>query len=162
MRIEHITAKDLFDDCLVSKAAAAGERRVALEARLDDAEATLGGDRRLLGAAVNNLIVMAIARCRPGGRIVMGYHRDAARESIVVADNGSCIPYEELRSVRDIFSRAGMTRECREDEGGIALQRFHVVKDIADIHNGRVGVRSVEGEGTTFTLHLPCNRRGAA
>jgi len=162
MRFEQIAVKDLFDDCLRSKAMEAGKRRVAMVARLEDGEAIICGDCRLLRAAIINLIAMAIRRSRPGGKIVVEYRRDAARESIVVADNGCSIPCEQLRNARDIFSRASMSCERDMGETDAELQALHVVKDITDIHNGRLGVRSMEGEGSTFTLHLPRRHRGAA
>lgn len=162
MLVEEILVKELVEECLDVKCAAAGEHDISLEAEFDDPQATMRGDRRLLRAAVTNLVEMAIRHNRPGGTVVVGYHSDPGRESIVVTDNGRGLSYEELRSVRDLFCRAAAPGMYDVDEIDAGLLGFSVVKDIADLHGGRVGVRSVEGEGSTFTLHLPRRQRGVA
>ena len=162
MRFERIAVKGLFEECLDSRIVKAEERRITLETFIEDPEATLSGDRRLLRVAVSNLVDMAIRRNKSGGKVVIGYSRDPARESIVITDTGSGIPLERLRSIRDLFCRASTPCEYDVDEADLDLQGLHIVKDIADIHHGRIGVRSMEGEGSTFTLHLPRHSNGAA
>jgi signal transduction histidine kinase len=155
MRIEEISVNGLLEECRGVKDAVAGERGVLLEARTEDPATMLRGDRRLLRAAVTNLIDTAIRYSRPGGKVTIGHCSDTMRESIVVSDNGTGVPYEELRSIRDLFSRAGRAGVDEVDEIDAALLGLSIVRDIADLHGGRVGVRSLEGEGSTFTLHLP-------
>ncbi|RJP31640.1 MAG: ATP-binding protein [Actinobacteria bacterium] len=162
MNIERIGVKELVEECLETKHAVAREHGVSLEVEPDNLEATLYGDRRLLRAAVANLVEMAIRHNRPGGKVTVGFFNDPNRESIVVTDNGRGLPYEDLRSIRDLFCRAATTEVYEVDELDASLLGFSVVKDIADLHGGRVGVRSMEGEGSTFTLHLPRRHRGAA
>lgn len=162
MIVEEIAVRELVEECLDTKAGMAREHKVVLEADLEDPGATLRGDRRLLKAAVANLVDMAIKHNRPGGTVVVGHYRHPERESIVVSDDGRGIPYEELRSIRDLFCRAGTPWPYDAEEIDAELLGFSIVKDIADLHGGRVGVRSVEGEGSTFTLHLPRLSRGAA
>ena len=70
--------------------------------------------------------------------------------------------YEDLRSVRDLFCRAAMQGNYEVEEIDPKLLGFSIVKDIADLHGGRIGVQSIEGEGSTFTLHLPGRRRRIA
>ncbi len=160
MLIEEITVRELVEECLQTKGTAANERGVALEKDLDDPEAVLRGDRRLLRTAVNNMIEAAMGSSRPGGKVVVRHRRDPARETIVVSGGGRGIPYEELRGIYDLLCRPAMFAMDGEDEIVSGLANISIVKDIADLHGGRVGVRSFEGEGSTFTLHLP--RRCAA
>lgn len=162
MLVEEIDVRELVEECLEVKCSVANERDVTLEAELDDPQATMCGDRRLLRAALTNLIEEAIRHNRPGGRVTIAYQSDHNRESIVVADNGTGIPYEELRDIRDLFCRAGVPGTCDVDEIDAGLLGLSIVKDIADLHGGRVGVRSMEGEGSTFTLHLPRRQRSVA
>lgn len=162
MLVEEIAVKELLEECLDVKGEAAREHHVFLEAEFGDSQATVRGDRRLLRAAVTNLVEMAMRHNRPGVRVVVGYRSDPSRESIVIADNGRGLAYEELRSIRDLFCRAAAPGMYDVDEIDAGLLGFSIVKDIADLHGGRVGVRSVEGEGSTFTLHLPRRQRGVA
>ncbi len=162
MLLEEIRVKELLEECLDVKGAVAKEHAISLESEFEDAGATLRGDRRLLRTAVTNLVEIAIRHNRPGGKVVVGYHSDPSRESIVISDNGRGLPYEELRSIRDLFCRAAAPGMYDVDEVDAELLGVSIVKDIADLHGGRVGVRSVEGEGSTFTIHLPHRQRGVA
>lgn len=162
MLVEMIEVPGLVGECLEVKGEAARERGVVLEAATLDPQATVRGDRRLLRAAVTNLIETAIRRSRPGARVSVGFHGDPGRGSIVVSDNGRGIAYEELRDIRDLFCSGGAAGMRDIDELDAELLCLSVVKDVADLHGGRVGVRSLEGEGSTFTLHLPVPHRAVA
>ena len=159
---QEMAVRDLIEECLEAKAAAAQEHNVVLEAELDDPRAIMWGDRKLLRAAVSNLVEMAIRRNRPGGKVIVGYYCDANRESIMVSDDGKGLAFEDLRSVRDIFCRAASAVVYDSEEIDDNLIGFSIVKDIADLHGGRVAVRSIEDEGSTVTLHLPHRHRGVA
>ncbi|MEW6553904.1 MAG: ATP-binding protein [Actinomycetota bacterium] len=162
MLIEEIAVGELVEDCLDFKSTAASDHDVTLEAELDDPRAIICGDRRLLRAALTNLIETAIRNNRPGGKVTIGYQSDPSRETFVVTDNGRGIPYEDLRSIRDLFCRSRVPGMHDVEEIDAEFVGLSVVKDIADLHGGRVGVRSMEGEGSTFTLHLPRRQRVVA
>jgi len=74
------------------------------------------------------------------------------KESIVVEveDNGPGLPQEALRLIFDPF----VVRSDTPLEYGINLMACYF---IVHHHSGRIGARSAEGQGTIFTLHLPCN-----
>jgi signal transduction histidine kinase len=92
MHIEEIAVGELVEECLDFKSKAARDHDVTLEAELDDPRAIMCGDRRLLRAAVTNLIETAIRNNRPGGKVTVGYQSDPGRETIIVADNGKGYP----------------------------------------------------------------------
>jgi signal transduction histidine kinase len=101
------------------------------------------------------MIDASIRRNRPGGKVVVGHRSDTTRETIVVSGSGEGIPYEELRGLQELFSRGSMP-DLDEIEGmDNRLIGLNIVRDVADLHGGRVGVRSVPGEGAAFSMHLP-------
>ncbi len=69
----------------------------------------------------------------------------------VLADNGVGIPQSEVPFIFDMFRRGSSSR-TDESGAGIGLA---VVRRIIELHYGKVTVESKEGEGTTFTIHLP-------
>jgi signal transduction histidine kinase len=152
---EEIRIKELIGECLEVKDMEARERDVILEEDLPDPEATLRGDRRLLRTALNNMIDASMRRNRPGGKVIVGHRRDTLRETIVVSDNGMGIPYEELRSLYELFGRGSMSDPDVIEGMDGRLINLTIVRDVADLHGGRVGVRSVPGEGAAFSMHLP-------
>lgn len=74
------------------------------------------------------------------------------KPSVIVelCDNGPGLPQEALRLIFDPF----VVRSDSPLEYGINLMACYF---IVHHHSGRIEARSAEGQGTTFTLRLPCN-----
>src|SRR5207245_10955330 len=87
-------------------------------------------------------------RRAPVGRVALG---DGQAE-IEVAKQGSGIAAEHLRRMFDRFYRPCSSREESSAGSGLGLA---IVKSIAELHGGRVGVKSEPGLLTTFTLSFP-------
>jgi len=58
----------------------------------------------------------------------------------------------ELPRIFDRFYRGSRANEARGSGSGLGLA---IVKSIVDMHGGRIGVESLIGGGTTFTVTLP-------
>jgi two-component system sensor histidine kinase SenX3 len=71
---------------------------------------------------------------------------------IGVSDKGMGIAPADLPRVFEPFHRGQATVAAQIHGNGLGLS---LVKHILEAHGGRVDVRSVEGEGSSFTLHLP-------
>lgn len=69
---------------------------------------------------------------------------------IKVQDKGIGIPEDEQSRIFEPFFRGSNTGEQR----GLGLG-LPIVKDVLDIHQGRIEVESQLGQGTTFTIWLP-------
>ncbi|HEY9867775.1 MAG TPA: ATP-binding protein, partial [Candidatus Obscuribacterales bacterium] len=88
-----------------------------------------------------------------GGRIAVQVRHDpaAAEVGVPVSDTGIGIPEECLAQIFDRFYR--VERKVHTIKGtGLGLT---IVKKIVEEHNGRVGVKSALGEGSTFSIYLP-------
>jgi DNA-binding response OmpR family regulator len=72
-----------------------------------------------------------------------------------VADTGVGIAPDQLDKVFDRFYQVDAS-QTREHEGsGIGLA---LVKELVELHHGRIDVQSEAGKGTTFTVRLPLGR----
>jgi two-component system, probable response regulator PhcQ len=89
-----------------------------------------------------------------GSRIAVSARSEnmEGKQSVVVEvqDNGPGLPKEALRLIFDPF----VVRSDSPLEYGINLMACYF---IVHHHSGRISARSAEGQGTTFTLCLPCN-----
>ncbi|RKH43947.1 hybrid sensor histidine kinase/response regulator [Corallococcus llansteffanensis] len=69
-----------------------------------------------------------------------------------VSDTGTGIPAGELPHLFERFHRVRNARSRTHEGTGIGLA---LVRELVALHGGDVRVESREGEGTTFTVHLP-------
>ena len=74
---------------------------------------------------------------------------------LYVEDHGAGIPPGEHEKIFERFYRLGS--ELRRETQGVGIG-LSIVKHIVEAHGGRVTVRSNVGEGSRFTIELPCNR----
>ncbi len=162
MMVEQIALGDLVAECLERKRGRAREKRVALLADPELFNVACRADRMLLHTALSNMIEAVVSYSRAGSSVTVSYQSDDTRERLCVTSNGGAIPFEELRTIRDLFCRPTMPEAGEIEELGAPLVCFSLVKDIADLHGGKVGVRSCEDEGLSLTLYLPRRERGVA
>jgi signal transduction histidine kinase len=76
--------------------------------------------------------------------------------AIEVSDTGVGIPDKDLSSVFDRFYRSDISRS--KETGGFGLG-LAIAKRMIETCGGTIEVRSVVGEGSTFTVRLPRQRR---
>jgi PAS domain S-box-containing protein len=114
-------------------------------------------DKVRLERVIANLVSNAVNYSPGGGRVTVRVRheitdqRDAAL--VEVEDEGLGIPSHELPRLFERFWRGSNVREQVPGTGlGLAG-----VKAIVEAHNGEIFVESVEGQGSTFTIHLPRN-----
>ena len=113
-------------------------------------------DARRLDRVVNNLLSNAI-KYSPGGSSVevrvLKYWVDGQEwVALSVTDHGMGIPEADLAHVFQWYVRAENTRHSQIRGNGIGLAG---ARDIVTSHGGTIGVQSVQGEGSTFTVALP-------
>ena len=69
------------------------------------------------------------------------------------------IPAEDRPHLFDRFYRGQKTRQSNIPGTGLGLAIAH---EIVSIHNGRLEVESVEGQGSTFRVFLPIHPQAQA
>jgi two-component system, OmpR family, sensor histidine kinase BaeS len=99
---------------------------------------------------VANLLSNALKYTPEGGRVRVQTDADGPWAVLTVTDNGPGIPPDELPHVFDRFYRG---RTARPAGTGIGLT---VVAELAHAHGGTAQAASQPGQGTTFTIRLPC------
>ena len=113
-----------------------------------DGDLTVKADYYKVERICYNLISNALKYNRKGGTVTVEAVRRGGNVEITVADTGVGIPKDVVSRVFDKFYRV------RGGGSGTGVG-LAVVKAFAELHGGRVSVKSVEGEGSEFKVELP-------
>lgn len=107
-------------------------------------------DEKWLGEAIGNIIKNSIEHTGEGGSIVVEIAGSPVMTTVTVSDNGEGISSEDLPH---IFKRFYKGRNKSHGSGtGIGLA---LAKAIIENEGGIIGVKSLAGKGSTFTITFP-------
>jgi two-component system sensor histidine kinase SenX3 len=115
-------------------------------------------DARQLCSAIVNLLENAVKYSDRGAPVQVEARLDAGRVAIVISDRGIGIPTRDLERIFERFYRVDRARSRQTGGTGLGLS---IVRHVVQAHGGEVSVTSTEGEGSTFTVHLPVEGRRA-
>ena len=109
-------------------------------------------DPELLSLVWNNLLSNAVKFTPEGGTIGISLAADDHSVTVCVTDTGCGISPEVGRHIFEKFYQGDTSHATQGNGLGLAL-----VKRVVDILNGEIGVRSVPGEGSAFTVRFQRN-----
>lgn len=109
-------------------------------------------DRDLIEKAVFNLISNAFKFSPPESNIIVQLDSSESMYMIIVKDEGIGIPEEKLGAIFERFNQVDSTISRKYGGTGIGLA---LVKEITELHNGSVRVKSTLHKGSTFIMELP-------
>lgn len=112
------------------------------------------GNAALLSELFMNLLDNAVKYNVEGGDIYVHIKQSSEKMmNITVSDTGIGIPEEKQNRVFERFFRAEESRNKNTGGSGLGLS---ICKHIVERHNGTVKINSIEGQGTTVVVELPC------
>lgn len=111
-------------------------------------------DTDRMAQVLNNLLGNALRHTSSGG-VTLSAQANGRTVVMQVRDTGSGIPADDLPHIFDRFYRADSARQ--RTEHGTSGLGLAIAKAIVEAHNGSIGVASLPGEGTTFTITLPAD-----
>ena len=111
------------------------------------------GDPQQLKQLLDNLVDNAIKFTPAGGSVTRNMHKIYQSARIEATDTGDGMAAEHLTRIFDRFYQVDTAR-TQDGTGGFGLG-LSVAKWIAEAHHGSIEVRSLPGQGSTFTVHLP-------
>ncbi|QFT89450.1 Sensor protein SrrB [Bacillus sp. THAF10] len=132
----------------------AKEKSIRLQTEMDGSrEIEIDVDR--MEQVMTNLVDNAIRHTEDGGSILIKVKVLTHGVKIDVKDSGQGIPSEDLPFVFERFYKADKARTRGRAGTGLGLA---IVKNIIEAHKGNITVHSKLGEGTTFSLFIPCEK----
>ena len=112
----------------------------------------LFGDSNLLQQMFGNILSNAIKYSPAGGLIEVNATSNSREIIVTVEDHGIGVPAKDIDGLFERYFRGSNVSNVSGT--GIGL---YLAKMIAELHGGRIIVKSIEGEGAVFTVHLPAS-----
>ena len=161
-RLDEVDFRDLLFDAIDEMWSLAKGKQIEVATELDElAEHTVQVDRALMTRALTNLLSNAINYSPERSRIVCSLGMEggasvdgAPRVVCRIRDTGYGIALADQARLFRRFARVDLPDQPRHDGIGLGLV---FVKTVVERHQGTIGFVSVPGEGTCFTLMLPCH-----
>jgi signal transduction histidine kinase len=113
---------------------------------------SLYADKALMRSVLGNLISNAVKYGRPDSEVLVDAERSGDSVIISVFNEGEGIPREDLERVFERFTRLDNETTLSRKGTGLGLC---IVKEIVELHGGRVWAESEKGSWARFVFTLP-------
>lgn len=108
-------------------------------------------DLKILRPAVVNLLSNAIKYSSETAPIEIRLDATVKKVTLTIADRGIGIPPQDMGNLTEAFYRGANVGNLPGTGLGLLITR-----QAAEIHGGRLDIKSVLGNGTIVAIHLPC------
>ncbi len=130
----------------------AASKRIHLQSFLPSGPILLEADEMRLRESLDNLVNNAIKFSPLDRSVEITLSKADGQARIVVEDHGPGLTSEDKASVFGPYQRLSASPTGGEISIGIGLS---IVKQMVELHGGRVWVESEQGQGAAFCLELP-------
>jgi signal transduction histidine kinase len=156
LRLRPISLNELAEMTVVNHEEQARDQGLTLEYHPVSRDPVALADSQWMTQVMTNLMSNAI-RYTPGkGTVTVATGIAAAQgrswATVTVSDTGMGIPKDELPYIFDRFFRGEEPQAMQISGTGLGLA---ILKDIVELHGGRVTVESEVDQGSSFTVWLP-------
>lgn len=149
---EKVDLKSLLRAAAASMKILADKKKIEIKLIAGQKKLEVMGDEAKLEKLFLNLIRNSIKYTENNGLIKIYLEQAQSETRVIIEDNGIGIPEQDLPFIFERFYRVDKARNRKEGGTGLGLA---ICKFIADSHGGYIGIESIIGKGTKFTIHLP-------
>ncbi len=147
-----VRIEQVLRDLLIRHAPRAERKNIKLEVSVEEELPPVRGDVAMVAQAISHLVENALNYTHEGGSVIMRASRHGHEVKVSVEDTGVGVPLGEQPYVFDRFFRGEAAYQMNVPGTGLGLA---LVKRIAEVHNGRVEMKSTFGKGSVFEVYLP-------
>lgn len=152
LHVEKIDSHEFADEIVNSMNDYAASRNIRLIIFKPASNAVFKADKLKLLRIFNNLISNALKFAV--GSVQVEIREETGKMIFSVSDDGPGISSEDQERIFDKFEQAKQKNLIDLNNHGTGLG-LAIVKNLAELHNGRVYVKSNSGAGARFTVELP-------
>jgi PAS domain S-box-containing protein len=151
IRLTDVDINEVVSD-VMTRAATSASVVVEFKADLDPRLPIVSGDRDRLVQVVSNLANNAVKYSPDGGIVTLATRAEGAFALVSVTDTGLGIPPDEIGHVFERFRRVRSGAAQSIPGTGLGLT---IVKQIVEMHGGKIWVESAVGHGSAFHFTIP-------
>lgn len=129
----------------------ASKKNVSLRNNIQG-EFQIDGNKIYLKRLLVNLIKNAIDYNKPQGEVVVSLQKKKQQIKLKIADTGIGISKNDLEHIFDRFYKADRARVKQSSGAGLGLS---IVKEIVNLHYGKINIKSKFNVGTKVIIHFP-------
>jgi signal transduction histidine kinase len=154
LQLSQVSAQAICQACVQRVQVTVAAKQIHLTVDLDASEVKFVGDEQRMGQVLYNLLDNAVKFTPEGGTVGLSMegNRDESTVLFSVWDNGIGIAKKDQERIFEPFVQLEETLTRQHAGAGLGLA---VVKDVVNLHGGRIVVESEPGIGSWFTIVLP-------
>ncbi len=157
LEIEKIFIHEIIDEIISLFREHASKRKVVFAKELDPELDFLYADRNRFKQILFNIISNAVKYSKPeGGTVTIKTEKRVDVAKISITDTGIGIRKEDVGKLFSPFEQLDLGIASKYGSTGLGLV---VTEKILELHGGKITAESEYGEGSTFTIYLPVERK---
>ncbi|NOX90643.1 MAG: response regulator [Calditrichaeota bacterium] len=138
--------------CFASFESAAKLKQINYEIEIKTQRKEMYFDSDKLQKIIFNLLSNALKFTKTGGKVWASVEVRDKYLLISIRDDGIGIPADQIKYIFNRFFQ--VDRKYAQENGGSGIG-LALTKELVELHNGNITVKSLAGEGTTFSVKLP-------
>jgi PAS domain S-box-containing protein len=151
---ENVPLIHIIDECVVSVRERFAQNGITVEKEYTDGLKVIEADPNQIREICLNILNNACQAClEHGGQVQLKLAREGDMAKICVADTGVGISEEDMEKIFEPF----FTRKSKGTGLGLTI-----CNELVNLHGGTIEVNSRLGEGTTFCIFIPIDRKNYA
>ncbi|MEW5986312.1 MAG: GAF domain-containing sensor histidine kinase [Chloroflexota bacterium] len=152
LSLSEVDLVTLVREWMAARDTTAEAKQQTIRFHLPPAPLAVMADRGMMEVVLHNLVNNAIKFTPEGGRIDVGVERHGAEAWLIVRDTGVGIAKDEWERIFGRFYQ--VEPHLRRHHEGIGLG-LSIAKELVELHQGRIWVRSQLEKGSQFFVALP-------
>lgn len=152
LELEETDLNKLIKEVVKSMKPKLDSKSLDIEMSLQENLPTVEVDRDKFIQVVMNLLANAITYTSDAGHVAISTGTKNDEVFILVKDDGIGVSEEDLPYIFERFYRVDKSRSRKTGGTGVGLT---IVKDLVEVHGGRIEVKSELGKGSEFFVYLP-------
>ena len=152
---EEMNMAEIIDESVRIISEKANGKNIDLIKRVDASLPAMLGDKRKLRQVILNLMSNAVKFTPDGGQVKLTSKINHKGDlEVIVSDTGVGIAEEDIEKAMSVFGQVNREKHAHEGTGlGLPLSKM-----LVELHDGRMILESVLGEGTSVKVIIPAKR----